>query len=69
MGDELKPVTVEFECGKYSIVVYPGGRVLLLRHGDVWSDDPHYAKMLIAIAYEVEELRGALKAKDSTDGR
>jgi hypothetical protein len=49
---EVKVDRVDFEGGKYSICLEDGGRVYLLRNGEPWDMNPHYAKMLIAILYD-----------------
>ena len=50
---KAKVQRVDFEDGKYSIcVVENTGYVYLLRNGEQWFENPQFAKMFIAIAYD-----------------
>lgn len=56
---------VKVDNGKYTIRIdeQNGHHVSLLRYDEAWVDDPLYSKMLIAIAYELEELRDLVKER------
>lgn len=56
MTDQPDALRVEFDNGKYAIVE-DHGRVMLLRHGELWENGPPFAKLFIAIAHEVDALR------------
>lgn len=56
MTDRSDALRVEFDNGKYAIVE-DHGRVMLLRHGELWENGPPFAKLFIAIAHEVDALR------------
>lgn len=48
---------IDVDSGKYSIVLEDDYSVNLYRHGELWTENPSHSKMLIAIIYEMQELR------------
>jgi hypothetical protein len=56
-------IDVSFDDGKYRLVQDSGGTLRAYRHGERWAiaDIPDPTNMMVALLYEIEELREKLK--------
>lgn len=48
---------IEIEGGKYTLVQKGTGEVVILRYGEEWIVNPPGVKCILAMGYELEELR------------
>lgn len=51
---------IDIENGKYSIVLEENYQVNIYRYGELSVENPPHSKMMIAILYEMQELRKLL---------